>query len=272
LPIALYLDAIQPLFVAEEKADYPFNLPIWRGLSSLEFTTPVTFLVGDNGAGKSTLLEAIAVQFKLSALTQAGVDSHPLMDGTRELAKKMRFVRRPGNRSSNQRGGFFFRADDVTGFVQQLSETVKDHKAMEQHFDETLDGYGKMLATGAVRQQHNAITERYGNDPFARSHGELFLTLLQSRLENPGLCLLDEPETPLSPTNQIALLAMLLEAAKRGSQVIAATHSPILMALPGARIYDFDQRPPAPIAWEDVEHVAITKSFLNNPDKFLRHL
>jgi predicted ATPase len=129
-----------------------------------------------------------------------------------------------------------------------------------------------MLATGAARQEHDAITTRYGHDLSACSHGELFLTLLRSRLTAPGLYLLDEPETPLSPTNQIALLALLLEAANRGSQVIAATHSPILMALPGANILDFDQRPPALIAWEDVEHVGITKAFLNNPDTFLRHL
>lgn len=245
---------------------------MWRGLSSLDFTAPVTFFVGDNGAGKSTLLEAIAVQFRLPALAQAGVDRHPLMQGTRDLSKAMRFVRRPGGRNGKTGRGFFFRADDVTGFVQQLSESVEEHKALEQHFDETLDGYGKMLATGAARQEHAAITARYGEDLFACSHGELFLRLLRSRLTAPGLYLLDEPETPLSPTNQIALLALLLDAAKRGSQVIAATHSPILMALPGASILDFDQHPPAPIAWEDVEHVRVTKAFLNNPETFLRHL
>jgi predicted ATPase len=96
--------------------------------------------------------------------------------------------------------------------------------------------------------------------------------LLRNRLTAPGLYLLDEPETPLSPTNQIALLALLLDAANQGSQIIVATHSPILMALPGATILDFDQHPPTPVAWSEVEHVSVTKAFLSNPDAFLRHL
>ena len=268
------LDEIQPRFDPEQATQYPFDLAIWHGLTALRFTTPVTFLVGDNGAGKSTLLEAIAVQFRLPALTQESTDRHPLMQGARELAKGLKFVRRPEARGGKKRRrhGFFFRADDVTGFAQGLRQSVAEHESLEQHFDETLEGYGKQLATGAARAQHAALTERYGNDPFAQSHGELFLALLRSRLTAPGLYLLDEPETPLSPANQIALLALLLDAARNGSQIIAATHSPILMALPDATIVDFDQRPPQPIAWEDVEHVAITKAFLSNPDTFLRHL
>ena len=268
------LDEIQLRFDPADAAAYPLNLPLWRGLTALPFTTPVTFLVGDNGAGKSTLLEAIAVQFRLPALTQESTERHPLMQAARELAKALKFVRRPdtSGRKRRRRHGFFFRADDVTGFVQGLAQSAAEHADLEQHFAETLDGYGKMLATGTARAQHAALTERYGEDPFAQSHGELFLTLLRSRLTAPGLYLLDEPETPLSPTNQIALLALLLDAANNGSQIIAATHSPILMALPGATILDFDQHPPTPIDWEDVEHVSITKAFLGNPDAFLRHL
>ena len=269
----MHLDAIQPRFEPESGAGYPFDLAIWQGLERLDFTNRVTFFVGDNGAGKSTLLEAIAVQFRLPALTQDSVDRHPLMQGARDLAKALRFVRRPGGGSKGRgRRGFFFRADDVTGFLQGLSDTAEEHRLMEAHFDETLQGYGRMLATGAARQEHQALTDRYGENPFAHSHGELFLALLRSRLTAPGLYLLDEPETPLSPANQIALLALLADAADNGSQIIAATHSPILMALPGATILDFDQHPPAPVDWQDVEHVSITRAFLNNPEAFLRHL
>ena len=267
----MYLDAIQPRFESANDAGYPFDLPLWRDLDSLTFETPVTFFVGENGTGKSTLLEAIAVQFRLPALTQASVERHPLMQGARDLAKDLRFVRRPQGRGT-RRHGFFFRADDVTGFVQGLSTVVEEHESLEQHFRDTLDGYGRTLATGAASAQHAALTSRYGDNPFAHSHGELFLMLLRNRITAPGLYLLDEPETPLSPTNQIALLALLLDAANQGSQIIVATHSPILMALPGATILDFDQHPPTPVAWNDVEHVSITKAFLSNPEAFLRHL
>ena len=266
----MYLDAIQPRFEAGAD-EYPFDLPIWQGLESMSFDAPVTFFVGENGAGKSTLLEAIAAQFRLPALTQVSVDRHPLMEGARNLAKALRFIRRPQGRGT-RRHGFFFRADDVTGYVQGLSATVAEHEELEQHFEETLEGYGRTLATGSARSQHAALTARYGEQPFANSHGELFLMLLRERLTAPGLYLLDEPETPLSPTNQIALLALILDAVERGSQFIIATHSPMLMALPGATILDFDQQPPAVVAWEDVDHVSITKAFLANPEAFLRHL
>ena len=83
---------------------------------------------------------------------------------------------------------------------------------------------------------------------------------------------MDEPEAPLSPTSQIALLAMIMDKVKQGSQFIIATHSPILMAYPNAVLFDFDVTPPSPTNWEDVEHVQIMRAFLNHPESFLRHL
>ena len=83
---------------------------------------------------------------------------------------------------------------------------------------------------------------------------------------------MDEPETPLSPTNVLALIAMIQDAVDRGAQFIIATHSPILMAQPGAEILDVNESPPIPVAWENVEHVSLTRAFLNRPDAFLKHL
>ena len=120
--------------------------------------------------------------------------------------------------------------------------------------------------------QRDALKARYGEDPFAKSHGELFLELFQTRINAPGLYLLDEPETPLSPENQIAFLALLTASVAKGSQFIIATHSPIIMAAPQARIYDFDVCPPELAQWNDLEHVQLTRAFLNHPEAFLRHL
>ena len=83
---------------------------------------------------------------------------------------------------------------------------------------------------------------------------------------------MDEPETPLSPTNQLALLMMIRDAVEAGSQFIVATHSTILMALPDAQILDFDASPPEPVGWDEVSHVSLTRAFLNNPEAFLRRL
>ena len=105
------------------------------------------------------------------------------------------------------------------------------------------------------------------------SHGESFLELFQRRFAPHGLYLLDEPEAPLSPVRQLALLALLREMTGAGeSQFIIATHSPILMAFPGATIYSLDGGTPRRVAWDDLEHVTLTRDFLNDPDTFLRRL
>ncbi len=117
------------------------------------------------------------------------------------------------------------------------------------------------------------LVRRYGGDLDAQSHGEGFLAFFQSRFAPRGLYLLDEPETPLSPLRQLGLLALLKEMVEeREAQFIIATHSPILMAYPGATILNFDQAPAAPIAYDDLEHVQFTRAFLNRPDSYLRHL
>ncbi|MEE9255467.1 MAG: AAA family ATPase, partial [Pseudomonadales bacterium] len=103
-------------------------------------------------------------------------------------------------------------------------------------------------------------------------HGELFLELIQSRLLENGLYLMDEPETPFSPIFQLSLLSLVMDAQEANCQLIIATHSPILMAAPGATIYSFDELPPAPVEWEEVEHVTMTRAFLNDPQSFLKHL
>ena len=261
------LERIVPRFEISAAAPYPFCLRLWASPEGIAFPTAVTFLTGDNGSGKSTLLETIAAALRLPALAQREVADHPLMKSARETARKVRLVKR-----GPIRRGFFFRADDVTGFVQAQSRRAEEHRALANEYAQRLTGEGRRRAEGMARAQADAITQRYGEDPFARSHGELFFTLFRARITAPGLYLMDEPEAPLSPTNQIALLALMLEAVASGSQFIVATHSPILMALPDATLLDFNVSPPAIIDWEDTEHVGITRAFLNNPASFLRHM
>ena len=260
--------------------EHPFSLPVFSSFESLNFDTPVTFFVGGNGTGKSTLLEGIAAAARLPGLTGADVERSPLMESGRHLAPRLTLVK-----TKPVKHGLFFRADDVTGFIQRLQRDMRTFSDMEGEFSTIEGDWGRDRAMALARGQREALLNRYGRDDsvagdgvaseealFARSHGELFLQLLHSRITAAGLYLLDEPETPLSPENQIAFLALLKDSVARGCQFVIATHSPIIMAALGSRLYDFDQHPPESVAWEDLEHVQLTRAFLNSPETFLRHL
>jgi predicted ATPase len=168
----------------------------------------------------------------------------------------------------------FLRAEDVFGFTQRVRRHMKELAEDEAELRGSLreGSWGQRLATGAVAGQRAALGRRYGVDPDARSHGETFLHLLQQRLRPRGLYFLDEPETPLSPTRVLALLAMLRDRVADDCQFVVATHSPILMALPEAEILLLEGETIAPIRYEAVEHVRITRAFLDDPESFLRRL
>ncbi len=246
---------------------YPFTLPIIESLETLTFNKPVTFLVGENGCGKSTLLEAIACGLNCPAVGAADVARDPLLQPARELAGHLHFIK-----TSNPRTRLFFRAEDAIGFTRALQANMQGLTELEAEFEQTLTGYGRTLATGSVRGQKNQLAERYGENPDARSHGEWFINLIQERIHRPGLYLLDEPETPLSPIHQLTVLSVLKERVSQGAQFIIATHSPILMAFPDADIYSLDGITIEKVAWQDVEHVAITRAFLADPEAYLQHL
>ncbi|MBT4161559.1 MAG: AAA family ATPase [Gammaproteobacteria bacterium] len=262
----MFLRSIE--FNAESLPDeYPFTVPIIQSLQELNVDHPVTFLVGENGCGKSTLLEAIACGLNCPAVGAADVQRDPMLETARKLSASLRLVRR-----SNPKVKLFFRAEDAIGFTRSVQANLDSLAELESTFDESLDGFGRDLAVGAIRGQHSALTSRYGNNPDARSHGEWFINLIRERIHSKGLYLLDEPETPLSPIHQLTLLSIIKETTALGAQFIIATHSPILMASPGATIYSLDGMTIEKKAWEEVEHVALTKAFLADPESFLRHL
>jgi predicted ATPase len=116
------------------------------------------------------------------------------------------------------------------------------------------------------------MERRYGVDLDANSHGQSFLRLFQSRFVPGGLYLLDEPEAPLSPQSQLGLLAMISDMVAQDAQFIIATHSPILMAYPGATIMSFDQVPVGAVRYSELESVRLVKEFLADPERYLRRL
>jgi predicted ATPase len=238
-------------------------------LESLEFDTPVTFFVGENGSGKSTVLEGIAAGMRAIAAGSVDIENDETLRGARRFAAGFRFERRRHPRTK-----LFFRAEDVFGFTRRVLRTMRDLSEIEEVFRRELpDGsYGQKLAMGAARGQRVALEGRYGEDPDARSHGEVFLTLLASRLTPGGLYFLDEPEAPLSPRGVLQLIALIKDRIARDCQFVVATHSPMLLAFPEAVIQVFDGAAIVRTPYSDVEHVQLVKSFLNSPQRFLQHL
>lgn len=251
---------------------FPFTVPAVRALASLDLSAAVTCLVGENGSGKSTLLEALAIRAALpvaGAHQSAGDD--PSLAAQRALAERMTLAW-----AVRMRRGFFLRAEDF--FAWQLS-VGRERASLEARLAEIdveladASPHARALAKGPVYASLSALAERYGDDVDAQSHGEAFLAFFQRRIVPEGLYLLDEPEAALSPQRQLALVSLVLQAVDAGSQFVIATHSPILLAIPGARVYSFDEGgAPAEVAWDETDHVRLTRDFLASPARYLDRL
>lgn len=265
----MFLAGVERLHDPEPSDGFPWTLPLVRGLRSLQFRAPVTFFVGENGSGKSTLLEALAVGSGAVAVGGADLFSDPTLQAARSLARGFRFARR-----SKAYTRMFLRAEDVFGFTQRVTREIDELREMEEEFGRDLpaESAGRARAMGVAAGQRHALTARYGEDPDARSHGEAFLNILQARLTPGGLYFLDEPETPLSPSRVLSLIALLKERVAMSCQFIIATHSPILMSLPDAEILLFEDGAIRSVPYDEVEHVRLTRDFLQDPQRYLRHL
>ena len=150
-------------------------------------------------------------------------------------------------------------------------ELLAEIKRVDKEYagrSEQAKGLARMPFVGEL----HALREQYGRQLNTYSHGESFLELFQSRFAPNSLYLLDEPETPLSPMRQLTLISLMKEMVAQNCQFLIATHSPILMAFPGAEILSFDHTPIQPVPYETLEHVTITKTFLNDPEQYLRYL
>ena len=214
--------------VADQEA-YPFNIPSIRSLNSLEFHPDVTFFVGENGSGKSTLIEGLALALGFGA-----------EGGTRNVR--------------------FETADTVSPLYRYL-KLAKSFKAPKDHYFLRAESFYNVAT---YMDQVNYLGGYGGISLHNRSHGESFLTLLTTKLRGKGLYLLDEPEAALSPTRQLAALSAIHQLVRDESQFIIATHSPILLAYPCAKIVMFDQTGLGEVTYEDTEHYVITRDFLNN--------
>lgn len=207
---------------------YPFNIPAVRDIGTIDFHPNVTFFVGENGAGKSTVLEGIALALGFGP--EGGTRNVQLR--TVESVSPLHQVLRLARGVPVPRDAYFLRAESFFNVASYMDEV----------------GY----------------TSGYGGSLHARSHGEAFMAVLLNKLRGDGIYLLDEPEAALSPSRQMAALSAIHQLVEGGSQFIIATHSPILLAYPHARIVQFDASGLIEMAYEDTEHYAITRDFLNH--------
>ncbi|HEU5199274.1 MAG TPA: AAA family ATPase [Ktedonobacterales bacterium] len=254
------------------RAVFPFDVPSIASLdgNSLAFPSEVTFLIGENGSGKSTLLEGLACAIGSIAVGSEPVEHDPSLREAQALARAMRL-----RWTERTRRGFFLRSEDFFGYARRMKQVREELEAdlREVETDASLSPTARAYGSLPYAREIGDLHRRYGASLDAHSHGESFFTLFQSRFVPDGLYLLDEPEAPLSPVRQLSLISMLSAMVKeRHAQFIIATHSPILMALPGATLYSFDGGRVHRIAYEETEHFRITRDFLNNPSLFLRHL
>lgn len=225
--------------VLEELSGFPFDVPAMAAITALRLDQPVTLLAGDNGSGKSTVLEAIAAAMGFGAEGGELERSGELPATTRKLFSD---TLAPDLSSSKPRQGYFLRAESFFNVAA------------------TIDGGGRFAPDLSL----------YGDRPLhEQSHGESFLALAANRFGGEGLYLLDEPEAALSVTGALALLAVVMRAAEQGAQFVIATHSPILLALPGARIYELSEAGIATPEYDDLEAVRLTRGFLDAPEAYL---
>jgi predicted ATPase len=249
---------------------FPFTVPAIRSLEPLALTSPVTFFVGANGSGKSTLLEALAAAIHLPTVGSDDIDRDATLDAQRTLAAALRLTW-----SKRVRRGFFLRAEDFFGFSKRVAQMRAELRQRLADIEIEYAGrtaLAKGLASGPVHASLGELQRSYGDNLDAHSHGESFLQLFEARFVPDGIYLLDEPEAALSPTSQLAFLALMRQMVVDGAQFIIATHSPVVLAYPAATIFSFDSLPVAPTAFEELEHVRLTREFLNAPERYLRHL
>jgi len=169
--------------------------------------------------------------------------------------------------------GFFFRAEDFSDFINAVEKE-------KNKMDDSLRDLRGNVPDSVIEQMSNSMNyvlhdmrNKYGTNMQAFSHGEAYLTILQTRIADKGIYLLDEPEAALSPLKQLSLIAFILEVLKnKNSQFIIATHSPILMGIPNATLYEIQEDGMQQVGYKETDHYRITKTFLDNPEYYLSHL
>ncbi len=266
----IYLSKIT---LSESRKDcWPYSMDIIKNLRSLEFSDPVTFIVGENGAGKSTLIETLAIKLKMPSIGRVDATYDESIKDLRALAGSFRLTMH-----GTPRNKLFLRSEDFFNFVlkinreqQELADELKRVELEYKDKSEFTKNQARQAYVGSSYQMKN----KYGEDMLkAASHGESFIRLFLSRITPNGLYILDEPANPLSPLRQLTLLHIIKEMSEQHNcQFIIATHSPILLAYNNAGIYSLDGGTIEKSKWQDLESIQLLRDFLNQPGRYVDKL
>ena len=266
--MAVFLHALSRRDLPRDESAYPFCVPVIRNLDTLRFSAPVTIIAGDNGSGKTTLMEILA-----SCLNAVHIDGE---DGTKaEKRSLMRSCSRAFSASllPRPRRCFYFQAEDFIRYTDRLQrmrdEAQQELAALNTSFSSRSDYARSLAAMPHLHTLHDLDTQ-YAHDLRRRSHGEGFLDFFAARLQPDGLYLLDEPEGALSYTSQMAMLSMMLQAVREGSQFILATHSPVLCACPGAALWQLREEEIIPTTYEGLDSVQFLHRLMHSRESVMR--
>lgn len=246
------------------QTDYPFNLGLYQKPIKLSLDNPVTIFVGENGCGKSSLLKLIQSQLSLVKIK--------LPEDNQSLSIDQSLVKLYPRLGKLK--GFFFESIKFINYVAYIQREKANAEAEIERVDKTYkhkSSYSKMMAKTPFKRTIYELDNMYTRDFAKSSHGEAYLDFFASRIKDNQIYLLDEPETPLSIQNQLTLMVMIMEATKRGCQFIIATHSPILVAIPNALIYEIENDEFIKTDFDNIKSIQLLKQFLNNKEQFLRH-
>lgn len=226
---------------------FPFDVPAVADYAQLRLDQPVTLLAGDNGTGKSTLVEAIAESMGFAE--QGGELQQMGRTGTPTPRPALGGAVSPVLTHHRPLNGYFLRAESFFNIALMIEAGEASKEVASRTPDISLYG---------------------GTQLHDMSHGQSFLALAENRFGGDGLYVLDEPEAALSATGCLALLAVIVGAARTGAQFIIATHSPFLLAIPNARIYELDDRGISECSYDDLDAIRFTRGFLDAPEVYLR--
>lgn len=231
----LYIKGLRIDWDRIEKESYLRDIDAIKDIDEFLFEKPVTFFAGENGSGKSTLLEAIAIAYGFNPEGGSRNYAFSTHDSHSQLHDAVRLYKG----TSLAKNGYFLRAESFYN-VATAEEEYSKYGGIANHFHE-------------------------------KSHGESFLSMMQSYFDGKGVYILDEPEAALSPQRQLTVLAEMKRCVDKGAQFIIVTHSPILLAFPDAQILSFDGKLRS-IAYEETESYQVTSLFINSREKMLKEL